>query len=333
MPKKSSRAKGASELLPGVNLEQVVARIQQKIDPASSVTHNEVLLDRIGNSRQCDVVIRGAFAGRPLLGIIECKDHNRRKSPDAIEAFAKKTEHLGANIKIFISKMGFTPAALRLARHEGIACLSAISQDAGIAGINVGKMWYGTIEGWGKMQIQLFFSEVGDHPSEIADMFAIRVDKKPIYHWFAKQLFTKFNDHASAGLFSLDVTFKQPQFIEIERQEILVDRILCVSERVIEHKKRWVSWTGDAYFDWHTNAITIPPNGELISSGVETDLTKWLDCEEPPPEISATDSVHQVSLDFRFRAIRGWDKNFDVEVPDLGSLIVSEPNLIRHTAD
>jgi hypothetical protein len=74
----------------GRSYELAVARIQQLIDPASIVTHDEKIVDRLGNERQFDVVIRGKFAGREVLGLIECKDHNHRKGPSAIEAFAKK---------------------------------------------------------------------------------------------------------------------------------------------------------------------------------------------------------------------------------------------------
>ena len=88
---------------PGTRLEEVVARIQQMMDPNSIVTHNEMLEDRVGNKRQYDVVIRGHFGGRPVLGIVECKDHNRKKGPDAVEAFAKKTDNLGANLRIMVS--------------------------------------------------------------------------------------------------------------------------------------------------------------------------------------------------------------------------------------
>ena len=68
------------------------------MDPNSTVTHNEKLKDRVGNIRQYDVVIRGQFGGRHVLGVIECKDHSRKKGPNTIEAFSKKTENLGANL-------------------------------------------------------------------------------------------------------------------------------------------------------------------------------------------------------------------------------------------
>jgi hypothetical protein len=72
-----------------VDFEKAVARVQQMIDPASLVTHNEILIDRFGNKRQFDVVVRGRFGGAPMLGLIECKNHKVKIGPTVIEAFAK----------------------------------------------------------------------------------------------------------------------------------------------------------------------------------------------------------------------------------------------------
>jgi hypothetical protein len=107
MGKKNSKPvakrKGAAKPLPGIPLEKAVARVQEMLDPNSKVSHNEVLEDRMGNMRQFDVVIRGTFGGHPILGVVECKDHNRKKNTDAVEAFAKKSENLGAHLKIRVN--------------------------------------------------------------------------------------------------------------------------------------------------------------------------------------------------------------------------------------
>lgn len=81
MNAKSKKKDKSKELdpkkLPGVSLELAVANIQKMMDPNSTVTHDEKLKDRVGNIRQYDVVIRGQFGGRQVLGVIECKDHRR----------------------------------------------------------------------------------------------------------------------------------------------------------------------------------------------------------------------------------------------------------------
>src|ERR1700694_2881048 len=109
--------KKTQKVHPGIALEKAVARIQQMMDANSTVHHNETLEDRVGNKRQFDVVIRGQFGGRPILGVIECKDHNRKKGPADVEAFAKKSENLGANLRLMVSKKGFPKQALKLAKH------------------------------------------------------------------------------------------------------------------------------------------------------------------------------------------------------------------------
>src|SRR5260370_12607714 len=118
------------------------------MDTNSIVTHNELLEDRVGNKRQYDVVIRGQFGGRPVIGVMECKDHSRKKGPDVVEAFAKKSENLGANLRIMVSKKGFTKQALNLARHENIGCLSLLPNDPKQAGFSIRDMWYGVLRIW-----------------------------------------------------------------------------------------------------------------------------------------------------------------------------------------
>ncbi|MCH8964680.1 MAG: restriction endonuclease, partial [Planctomycetes bacterium] len=143
---------------PGRGLEKAVARIQQLLDPNSTVTHDEILADRIGNKRQYDVIIRGRFGGRPILGVIECKDHARKKGPGAIEAFAKKTEHVRANLRAMVSTRGFTKQALKLAEHENIGCLSLIPNDTENVGFSIGDMWYGVIKKWVNVRLCIHFA-------------------------------------------------------------------------------------------------------------------------------------------------------------------------------
>ena len=143
-----AKRKKSAKPLPGVTLEKAVAHIQQLMDRNSTVTHNEKLVDRVGNRRQFDVVIRGHFAGMDILGVVECKDHNTKKGPREVGAFAKECEHLNANIKLMVSKKGFTQQALRLARHDGIGCLSLLPNDTHQCGFTVGEWWYGVISRW-----------------------------------------------------------------------------------------------------------------------------------------------------------------------------------------
>jgi hypothetical protein len=267
--------------LPGVILEKAVARVQQMMDKNSVVTHNEDLADRLGNIRLCDVVIRGSFGGKPMLGVAECRDHNRKKGPDAVEAFAKKTEHLGANLRMMVSKKGFTRQALVVAKHEFISCFSLLPSDS-TQGFMVGQFWYGLIRRWLGVYIVLRF------PSPVSDLGqwsyeGLLWQKKPIINWFLNELFETHAKDREPGKYCLSLAFPKGIMIEVNSIECTATEIGCIGELVESRKRTWVSWTGDAYFDWEKNAIQIPGGVPLTSSGVATDMTLWDDFEGKMP--------------------------------------------------
>ncbi|MCI0639798.1 MAG: hypothetical protein L0Y58_25355 [Verrucomicrobia subdivision 3 bacterium] len=273
--KKPAREKWAKKELPGLRLEKAVARVQQMMDKDSVVTHDEKLSDRLGNVRQYDVVIRGTFGGKPMLGIVEVRDHNRRKGPSDVEAFAKKTEHLGANLRMMVSKMGFTPQALVVAKHEFISCLSLLPNDAN-QGLMVGQFWYGMIRRWTDVRLVLRFSP----PNPILGEWSyenLLWQKKKIVNWFLNELFNTHSCDREPGSYYLSLRFPGGTTIELNGIEYTVTELACVGTLVEKKKRKWVSWTGDAYFDWETNAIQVPGGSPLISTAVETDMTVWDD--------------------------------------------------------
>lgn len=300
---------------PGKNLEEVVARIQQMMDPKSTVTHNEVLHDRVGNKRQYDVVIRGQFGGRLVLGIIECKDHCRKKGPDAVEAFAKKTENLGANLRLIVSRRGFTKQALQLAKHENIGCLSLLPDHSEQVGFSIGDMWYGIIRKW--TNIRLFVNLATPSISLPAfDPHTVKWKGKPVANWFLKELFTTYGGETKTGDLKIDLKFTQPREIEVAGNEFSVSSISCTAERIYRKKRKWVSWSGDAFFDWNANKISIPANGTIVGSGVETDLDAWPDYDGNIPEGEPHTGLVRAIL----YETQNWDPTQDNEIPDLTSL-------------
>jgi hypothetical protein len=317
--KKGSRKggrKSRSRDLPGVALEKIVAHIQQLMDPNSTVTHNEKLVDRVGNKRQYDVVIRGTFGGRPVLGVMECKDHSRKKGPAAIEAFAKKTENLNANLKLIVSKKGFTEQALTLARHEGISCLSLLPDDPKQAGFGLGNMWFGVIRKWTDTHLIVHFA--GDKPPlEGFASGSVKWNGKPVVNWFPRHLLVERGDEPRDGVgIHLKMEFDQVRKLEIEGSEYDVKALSCIATRVVKKKKKWVSWTGDAFVDWHTGQCTIPAGGTIVGSAVETDLSLWDDYDGPIPEISKDAAKEFITL--VMYDVQEWDNSLDV--PDLADL-------------
>lgn len=300
---------------PGINLEKVVARIQQMMDPKSTVTHNELLEDRVGNKRQCDVVIRGHFGGRPVIGIIECKDHSRKKGPDAVEAFAKKAENLGANIRIMVSKKGFTKQALQLAKHENIGCLSLLPTPSEQVGFSIGDVWYGVISKWTRVRLEIHFA-IQSTPLPTVDANTARWKGKSASKWFLRELFTTYKNETKNDQMTITLNFTEPRIMEIEGREYSVAGISCHAIHIYQKKKKWVSWSGDAFYDWHAGQLKIPANGTVVGSAIETDLTAWSDYDGDIPQAEQyTGFIRAILYDSQ-----KWNPTEDSEVPDLESL-------------
>ena len=307
---------------PGLSLELVVAKIQQMMDPGSEVTHNERLVDRVGNKRQYDVVIRGKFGGRPVLGVIECKDHSRKKGPSTIEAFAKKTENLGANLRLIVSRKGFTKQALTLAKHENIGCLSLLPDNPEQVGFSIGDMWYGVIGLWTNIRLTVHFAD-NETPSSLPTFDAnnVKWQGKPVVNWFIRELYTTYKDEKpteTGKVFNLTLKFDEPRYVEIEGEEYLLSAISCQAEKNLTKKKKWVYWSGDAFYDWHTNQFTIPPKGTIVGSAIETDLREWDDYDGELPDL--TKKQYSGFIRAIVYSKQKWDESLNENTPDLSSL-------------
>ena len=314
--KKPRKATGMAQPS-GVAFEKVVARIQQMMDPNSVVTHNEKLKDRVGNTRQYDVVIRGQFGGRPVLGVMECKDHHRKMGPEVVEAFSKKAENLGSNFRIIVSKRGFTKQALVVAQHDNIGCLSLLPAQGDQLGFSIGDMWFGVIHRWENIRLHVHFA-LPKPPITAFGSDTIKWQGKQVLKYFLKELLTTYQEEKDAGDFAFTVKFDETRQIEIEGIEWPVSEISCTAVRVYKKKKRWVSWSGDGLFDWHSNKFTIPPGGTLYGSGVETDLTTWPDYEGELPVQGEQPSLGVAVA--TFYASQKWPESENDQVPDLSVL-------------
>src|SRR5262249_32271993 len=161
----------------------------------------------------------------------ECKDHSRRKGPDAVEAFAKRMENLGANLRLMVSRKGFTPQALQLAKHEHIGCLSLLPGDNNQVGFSVGETWYGIISRW--EDIHRSFDVAGTQP-EIRgfDASTVRYNDKPAINWFLREMYTTYSDVDHEGDWSLMVEFDGVRDIEVEGKIYPVPRMYCNAKRI-----------------------------------------------------------------------------------------------------
>ncbi|HEY8096306.1 MAG TPA: restriction endonuclease, partial [Methylobacter sp.] len=212
---------GSKNDLPGVALEKTVAELQKMMEPGAIVTRNEKLKDRLGIIRECDVVIRGTYAGTAILGIVECKDRSRKMGLGEIEAFKTKAEHLGANIRVMVSKKGFTASALKLATHENIKCLSVPPEEGARNGFQICLPIFATVGMWTDFQIRCYLvSTESPEPAIGRDPFqnimSIKYGGKPVLNWFVSQYYTTYADVEQSGRYALQIAFNESTDIEIE---------------------------------------------------------------------------------------------------------------------
>ena len=278
MPKgKRTTKKPKKQKNTGVSFEKTVARIQQMMDPETKVTHNEQLLDRVGNRRQYDVVVRGRFAGRDALGVIECRDWKSKMGPDAIEAFAKKSENLNANFRLMVSGTGFTDQALKLAKHEGIGCLSLLPRDPNQVGFGIGDTWYGRLYKWGKAFLTVYLDDESVVLPEGFDSRQVKWNGEPVIEWFEREFFSTYCLQKETGDHRLVIQFDQATRIEVAGRELAVKGLACTAKRLCQAKKQWVTWSGEAFYDWESRRFTVPPTGVLTGSRIDTTLSEWDD--------------------------------------------------------
>jgi hypothetical protein len=155
-------------------------------------------------------------------------------------------------------------------------------------------------------------------PMATFDSNKVMVGGRPVINWFLRELFTSYAEETVEGEYKLDVGFDKECDIEIEGKEYPVTGIACIATRVCRNKRKWVSWSGDALYDWHTGRFTVPPNGTIVGSAVESDLSAWPDYDGEIPELR-----NETAAMF-FRAVlygvQKWDPAKDSEVPDLDRL-------------
>jgi len=102
--------------------ERQIHQIHAQLAPQGAIV---TLDDRIVGSeskveRQLDVTIRVSVAQYKLLVIIECKDEARPIDVGTMGEFASLLRDVKGNKGVMISSSGYTPAAIEMARAQGI---------------------------------------------------------------------------------------------------------------------------------------------------------------------------------------------------------------------
>lgn len=262
--------------LPGIAFEKAVAAIQAQIDPAAVVTHNEILTDRLGQKRQFDVIVRGAFAGQKMLGVIECKDLRRKIGTPEVDAFVTKAQDVNANFKIVMSRQGFTKPALAKCSHYGIQALSLLDDDSANKKFFIGMRWEADVTRWGQVSVTLHFVEDPIYPVHFSAQ-EITIQGKKVLDWFTNYLLDKNGEITELGwVVDIQLVFDQPQIVVVgETAEHLCSGISFMAEQVCDKLERLVGINGTGFFDWQTNRATFPPDSKIRSDAVSLDFRQW----------------------------------------------------------
>jgi hypothetical protein len=108
--------------------ESLVYEIQRDFAGTDArVTHKEYIMGADSKvEREIDISIRQQVAQFPILVVIDCKDYADPVDVKGVEEFAGLAKDVRANKGVLISSNGFTPAAIKVAKNQGIDTLCLI---------------------------------------------------------------------------------------------------------------------------------------------------------------------------------------------------------------
>ena len=261
---------------PGIGLEKLVAEIQAQFDAGAQVTHDERLVDRLGQTRQFDVVIRGMFSGQEILGVIECKDWKRKVGTPHVEAFVTKSQDVNAAFKVIVSRKGFTRHAIDKARHYGVQTFSLLPEEGAKTGFIVGLKWHANIYRWGVVQINLHFV-AGQEDLSPYNAGALSIGGKRILDGITNYLYENYLGNMEEGwVVDKVVQFSSPRYIQLD-----YDRsCLCAGfsfkvNRIIDKREKLIGMSGAGFYDWQTQHAKIPPATTIVSHPIPFDVLSW----------------------------------------------------------
>ncbi len=279
---------------PGIEFERIVTDIQRQFDPNAEVSHNERLTDRLGQKRQFDVVVRGKFAGQDILGVIECKDLSKKVGTPEIDAFVTKSQDINANLKIVVSRKGFSKPAIEKAKHYGIQTLSLLPDENSQCGFVVGgTKWCVDIYHWKQIVVKLYFAINPDEPVRF-NAQDLTISGKEVLSWFTNYLIDNHSKDLNEGwTANIGVEFDKQQVVWANEQEsYLCTGISFHANRVVEKKEKFVAWRGAGFYDWQKGQINVPPNSQLESHPVPADFMNWNDRKDDELERNGLIQIH-----------------------------------------
>lgn len=258
--------------LPGIAFEKLIADIQSKMDPNAEVQHNQKLVDRLGHERQFDVVFKGRVGGQPVLGVIECKDLNRKVGNPEVDSFVTKARDVNANVKVLISRSGFSKPALEKCRDYGVQPLMLVL-DKKDRKLKIGNWFRAERVGFGLIHTQVIPCD-GSVVSEF-DVTQLKFEGRSIWEGLLALLHRDFAQF-EIGWTRLTVSFSEPRLLFVdESRRVKCDGIVFQIEKKKEFFEHFAPWESEGFFDLNMKTATFPVGEPVIGAAVPTDLDLW----------------------------------------------------------
>jgi hypothetical protein len=110
--------------------EILVKKIQAQLTPDAQVEHDVKIKGKISRKlRQIDCLVRQNIGQYEIVIAIECRDKKKPVDVNAVGAFQKVLEDIGANKGAMVCPAGFTDGAKNVAKHHEIDLFSPIDTD------------------------------------------------------------------------------------------------------------------------------------------------------------------------------------------------------------
>jgi restriction endonuclease len=308
------RVNGLSKDSSGRSLEQIVTRIQQILAPGAAISHRERIINRLGVPREFDVVVRGKWAGHPMIGVIECKDWADKVGTPEVDAFVTKSRDINANLRLMVSSKGFTSSALAQAADAGVGVLSLLPNDPNEAGFSIGVLWYARVYRWERLQMLCKFHGQPPPPNSYNEAEVLYLGK-PLANWFLKELTTTYCSMAETGPFTLKAKAKTTEPITIHNQQYYISELAVAAVRSCQRMRRYMQITGDAFFDWNAQELRYATDSKIGLEISLPDFGGWLDYDGDIPKAAP----------YIIDRFMGCIELESAEIPDIRHLLLDRP--------
>jgi len=277
----------------GSEFEAAVAEIQRLLDPNSTVEHNVFLEDELGIPRQFDVVVRGKIGGRDILGVFECRDHERPVDLPQIDGFIQKRASVRADFGVVVSRSGFTKRALELTKHHRIGAYSLFKESDTEPGFTVLGHYYAKVWYWSELRWRVATVPPESLPIPFDPDATTYLDQN-VKDWVTGFLLAR-STGSKEGWHRLTVQFLPGTRLSFGGMLVTVSALQVDALRVCQHKRRQVQWTGKARYDWHEGMLTIPP-ATTLEARTQADLADWDDYDGPIPPPADPSTIADVYM-------------------------------------